>query len=657
MSAATIPLMGVSPLGAYSQMLNLGALQQDQQQQRQMAPYKLQEAQNSVQLGQMQVQAQQRAAQVEQIAQQTQAQVDAQQGTTPTNPAPQATAPAATPQAAPASAPATATPQNLGALASGAPTPNGSTVPISALQSAPPANLTDPVDGQDDSDAGVADAAAPAQPAAAPAPQASAAPTPQPVAATPAPTSSAKPGQSFEQLFLQNATKAGLASEASRYLQNRAASQVEVLKAQQAQEDQQQQQIANASFKDSNGDLEATRAAMIKNGATPATILKYDDGISAAARAKADAWTAADNVRLQQHNELIPRLDAYIKNNEATPDQIGDTFDGWLDAQHADKLISDTDYQKLQQLHGNGKAPTIGQLQQYRQDLNSATQIAGMAKAQVEMREASAKATTAEAGAEQALTANAAGTLSEAATPKQYDAAKSKMRPDIAAKFPDSQDVFDKDGNADEDVQSGIQRIGQTVQQRVASDQAAATATNLAQSRADNLRVRNRMADIAEEKANRDTKLTIDTANNAAATDAFNANNGDYDKAIAQLKAAKDSHSLAAVGILEARKNGSLAPTKTQAQIDAAGAKAKAAQEAQDLTDTLTGKKPAAAGTTPANSATPAPAKQTAPKAAPTKITVTTPNGRAHYFDTEADAAAFEGRVKKAGGVSTRLQQ
>lgn len=359
MSAATIPLMGVSPLQAYSQMLNLGALQQDQRQQAQMAPYKLQEAQNQVQLGQMQVQAQQiEAAKQAKIAQIT-ADVFADPNTRPASPAPP---PSTTPAAPPATAgaapsqpatppPATATPQGLGAMGA-SPTPS---------PAAPPANLTDPVDGQQDSDSGVADAAAAAQaqPAASldalsASPPTSASPTAANGSPTVAPTVPPTPPRQItpEEAFTQRMTAAGLADRIAPVLQARAAART-----------QKDQGINEYATKYSGGDPDKWYALASNEGMSPEGLAAHKQALDAMVEQgykRLISQSAADKAVEDDANRKRDLATDKISHWNDRPDDDSPegrkaNFADVLSGLQRDKLVSPETYTSLLKQTNNGE--------------------------------------------------------------------------------------------------------------------------------------------------------------------------------------------------------------------------------------------------------------------------------------------------------------
>jgi hypothetical protein len=635
MSAATIPLMGVSPLGAYSQMLNLGALQQDQQQQRQMAPYKLQEAQNQTQLQQQQLQQQQFQADMQAAeAKATKAaSVPATDGQTATAPATTTTAP--TPQTLPYSVPAGGPPppqtlpyngapnvqQNLTALQSSpaaAPAPTGQTMPLAAMSSASSApGMFTPANPVDDSANGQFTPANPVDQSK-PAPAASAAPPPAPddgatpyemddlpaapaaasaapspaAPATPAPTAPTAPGTpatpakspfaATSQLpefnakaYAASMTASGFGAEVPRRLQEIAASRIEQIKAQDAEQAQTNQEGMQKLYADFQGDTNKMiqHAADPGYNVTPAYIAQFQAGL--------DKHQAELLKNKMDQNKLDGDSADYMKGAlirfADQPRKVQEEDGRWKDfllQAHLSGKMPDSDY-----LYAQKTFPTLPDAD----TLQSYISHYGAASVQAKSASETQAAVLAEAKANDATRASLSAELKSAATPAQYSKILEADDTGASAFAPPVEKVFNmKTGEKLPGGADAVVGMGLSSEQYSTAAQKRANDMMTQQKLANQLRHQQVLEDQGQQRLDKETKLTQDAADTALASKYLLRNGNDPAKAIAALAnpdPGDESRVATVTKLITGLKGGGLKNDLTQAQID----KNKAAADKADL--------------------------------------------------------------------------
>ena len=366
--------------------------------------------------------------------------------------------------------------------------------------------------------------------------------------ARPAPVAVQRPAAvpTWNEYLTQHLTSKGMGDLAPGVVQSNANAQVAQLKALQAQQAENDEQNYNDAVRKANGNLDEARRLAAANGVSSTYLNHVDQGIAATVSAQAKAWTDADDVQSQKDGIAAQRLDAFRKKS---PEEQVAQFGNFLAQLHADpqKLMSDDDYLQWQKLHPDGQPPTADQIAEYGVRLNAHVQLKAAAQKQAVAEQALA---TGKANLEKLQTANqdqlitnTAGMLAAASTRDQYNtikiAAAQKNR-EVAAMFPDGEQVFDANGNRDEDAIDAIRAMGMSPQQQ----DAAAARDSAAGANADYytgmLGVARTNADANKTRAAKESPAQAKAAVQAVVNKHLSANGGDIDKALASLADSAD---------------------------------------------------------------------------------------------------------------------
>jgi hypothetical protein len=502
------------PTQAYSQMLNLSAMQQSMAQRAQLAPLQQQEAQLQVQNLQNQQNIQTQTAAALQAANARYA----MQQTPASGAAPSAVVPGAGPDDTPEDA---ATGRNVD-------------TPPSAF--APPPNAAAPMSAttmQNSTGPGA---------------------TPPPVAP-----------KSLPDLISEEMNSRGMGAYAPKLIQETAAAKVAAIQAADAQRNDNDQAIGAQLWNKYNGDINLMQANAAQAGMSPQGIQQMGINLFNMAKARTaldkentDNAIAKHTLNVDNAKDSAGRLTAFLGRPENDSDQgRAANWDGLLQGFLRDGLMTN-DQMKA----------TLQHYQQYPNGYPGGGEVAHL-RNMYNMEggvEAGAKAITAQDAANTAQTQQTMRALVAAAqvSPTQYWKVAQANGVDLST-LPAQ---FDPDGKPlpgaiDQLRKSGLSLEQQQVAQNAANTLAATTNFRNA-----------RLAQGATAEADRARAQSDKDATTSLANKYYSANGSDPDKAIAALNASTDPKEqpskLQAIALLQQSKVQGLAPIKTQAQIDEA---------------------------------------------------------------------------------------